>query len=143
MRTKIVIIDPAPIIRGIFKKYILSRSLFLEVIEVGFRDNVIEILNQEAENVILIILGGFDNSEITSKDVIEYVQNHDFLYFVPMIIRLNYHYSENKRFYGLDLLESIKSNSNNFGVLKDFFTDDDFRQALKLARERRLVKNNL
>lgn len=142
MRTKVIIIDPSQTLRGILKDYIFSRSLFLEVIEVGFRDNVIEILNQEAESIILIILGVFDNSEITSKDVIEYVQNHDFLYFVPIIIRLNYHYSENKGFYGLDLLESIKSNSNNFGVLKDFFTDDDFHQALKVARERRLVKKS-
>ncbi|MBK1988381.1 hypothetical protein A0J48_012670 [Sphaerospermopsis aphanizomenoides BCCUSP55] len=140
MRTKVVIINSSQIVRGLLKEYIVSESPFLDVIEVGFNDHVLEILNREAEDVILIILGGLYTSKITSKDVIEYVKNHDFLYFVPMIIILDYATCQNRLFYGQDLLDSFKTDSCNFGIVRHCFTHDDFRQALKLAIQRRTLK---
>jgi hypothetical protein len=144
MRTKVVIINPSQTIRGMFKDYVFSKSLFLDVIEVGFHDQVLEILNQEANRVILIILGNLGNSKIQHEAFIKYIQNHEYLYFIPLVMILDYHAYMSELFHEIfldqDLLHSIQTNSGNFAVMRKPFIDDDFCEAVKLALERRLLK---
>lgn len=146
MRTKIVIIESSIIVRGLLKDYIFSKTQSLEVLEVTFADNGIEVLTQEANNIILIILGNLGNSKIKYEAFIKYIQSHEYLYFIPLVIILDYHAYMSELFHEIfldqDLLYKIKTNSGNFAVMRKPFSDDDFREAVKLALERRLLKYN-
>lgn len=141
MRTKIVIIESSLIVRGLLKDYIFSKTKSLEVIEVESGQKGIEILTQEADSIILIILGNLYPSKIKCEAVIKYIQNHDCLYFIPLVLIVDYHTCLLKQlFLDQDLLHTVKTNSGNFGVLRKPFIDDAFRQALKLAIARRSLK---